>query len=1209
MSFLDKILNNSKKEQEQESSSSEFFFSKKKKNSKIEELIKDNNIEELKKEITSQNVNGKEAASNYALHYAVVYNKEEIVKYLFSIGAKVDTAKQKASDNVTKLLIDTNNYKILEDFINQKMILPRLIDEIPLIHYAIEKKVSLNFLQILLKNKAQLEEYEDKTALQKALEVNSDFETIQYLIKVDTQNIHIFNNKKNILEDIILSPLDNLKKIEIIKDLKKQTNITLNQNTKDGEKTILKLVIELKQTMVAKELILLGADFSNIKAEVNSLFEKGDLDDIINYIKSKDLNFIDYCSILTYEEIYNYFNSCETLKNSLVILNIVENPKLNIKQKKELISIAVKKEANVNEIDKKLDTTALLNYSKLIKETTSTDLIDLLLKLGAKIEICEQSAFYYAIKSGNIDVLSLFIQHNANVNFVSKYKKSLANYIVEEETIKNNENKVIEILKLCIKNDLDLNTKSTYFIDEDDEPITLDMFSIFLCEINDNCIEFLLNANLPLDKDSDYVYYAIKYLRKAIVQQRVIALNEEYEYKDFYEIKSKKDSAQALGIAIEYKKESLIKLLLNSFPNMKAHCNIKEILLDLVESRFELSTIKELIKKDPNINRKYTLGKDEPYTSTILLMCIKRIQDEKYNKKDKYIEILEFLLQNNANPNIQEVYENEKIDSSTIFELLVNKDKANEKILDMLIDYGANPKMRTEVLQNSVIHNIIDRSTSITDDVIISYLEYFDKKVGIDIEDKNIDGTTLLLTACWVCKAQTVKWLLDKGANINVTGSRLNVNALYTTLCTNRDVKAIERLNTLKILIEYGANIEELSNNLTALMASSFYGTYICTQFLLEQGAKVNAKNKDNTTAVNYCVQGNSGYDSPFSVESIKSRTLILLHKYGADLDNIPDNRKSALVTTILDNKRELFDHLLQLKVDVNKKDTDFITPLMYAVAQGSIHFINKLLDEEDLIINEVDNYNANALYFTLYRNNINEAISIFEKLINNNIEESRLEDGRTLLHKACEIGNIEIIPSILKFTKYDIDALDEFGTTPLLSSVLTTYQTYEFKTIKIVKLLVEKGANINVIDKEDNHILTNAISLKQINLIKTLLELGADIHTISKEGKTVIHFLLDTSFTINEFEQYLKLFSEYGVDINYNKNIDSALLYYIKNMDFSANRTVGFLPKEIEIKEEEDAIINLLIKYKASVKVALEQAIKNSESKDIIDYLKKKEN
>ncbi|RXJ95151.1 hypothetical protein CRV00_05190 [Malaciobacter molluscorum] len=1202
MSFLDKILNNKKDDK----NSNEFFFAKKKKNSEIEELIKEENIEELKKLITTQNVNEKELNSNYALYYAVIYNKKQIVDYLFSLGAKVDTAKQNITDNVTELLIDINNYEILDSFLNQKMILPRLISNVPLLHYALEKKVSFKFIKLLLENKVQIEEFKEKTALQKALEVNSDFNTIQYLIKIDTQNISIFNNDKNILEDIILSPLDNLKKIEIIKELKKQTNITLNQTTKDNKETILELAIRLKQNMVAKELILLGADFSTIKNELNSLFEKGDLEDITNYIKSENLDFINYCSILTYEEICEYFDSCDNLENSTVILNIIENPKLNLIQKKQLISLAVSKKANVNEIDERVNTTALLNYSKLIKQTTYIDLIQLLLELGAKIEICGQSAFLYAIKSYNLEILNLFIKYNANVNFVTKDNQSIANYIVEDEFIKKDENKIVELLKISIKNGLDLNTKSTFFIDEEEE--ILDIFSIFICERKENTIEFLLNKDLPLNDDSNYIYYAIRYLNTDSLQKRIIDLNPEYEYKNFYIIGKQTDSAQALGMAIEYKKENLVKLILESYPNMKSYCTIKETLLDLIENKFEISTIKELIKKDPDINRKYTILTSQPYTSTILLMCIKRINDIKYNKKEKYIQILEFLLQNKADPNIQEVYENEKIDSSTIFDLLVNENSLNKQLLDMIIKYGADLNIRTVVYKNSIIHNIINNSLYISDDIVISYLEYFDKKIGINLEDKNKEGLTLLLCACWVCKSKVVRWLLEKGANIHVKGGSLNANTLYTTLCTNRDVKAIERLNTIKVLIEYGADIEELSNNLTALMASCFYGTYICTEYLLQIGAKVNNKNKDNNTAVNYCVQGNVGYDTPSSVESIKGRTLLLLHKYEADLDNIPDINKSALVTTILDNKKELFDHLLQLKVDINKKDKNSITALMYAVTEGSIYFINRLLDEESLNINEVDKYNANALFFTLYRNNTNEAITIFEKLIKNDIKETLLEDQRTLLHKACEIGNIEIIPSILDFTKHDINNVDEFGTTALLSSIISN-QNYEFRTIKIVKLLVQKGANINIIDKEDNHALTSAIKLKQINLVKTLLELQADINVVSREGKTAIHFLLDTNYTINELEIYLKLFDDYGIDINYNKNIDCALLYYIKSMDFSSNRSMGFLQENIKIKKEEDNIVNLLIKYKANIKEAINQAIGNNESKDIIDYLKEKGN
>ncbi|NVJ53847.1 MAG: ankyrin repeat domain-containing protein [Campylobacteraceae bacterium] len=1204
MSFLDKILNNNKEEEEK--SDNGFFFSKKKKDSKIEDLIKNNDIESLKEQITSSNVNEKENNSTYPLHYAVIHNNKEAVDYLFSIGAKVETAKKDVTDNVLKILIEQNNHNILQAFINQKIVIPRLILATPIIHYSLIKKVSFDFFKTLIENKVQLEEHEEQSALQKALEVNSEIEIIKYLIKLDTQNIHIFNKKKNILEEIILSPMDNLKKTELIKFIKEHTNISLNQKTKDEEQTILELVINLKQTMVAKEMILLGVDFSKIKYQLNTIFEKGDLEEIINIIISRQLNLVDYCFMLSYEKINDYFTNCDTLKNTLAILNVVENPKLLNEQKIELINLAIKKDANINEVDIQNNTTALLNYSKIIRENTPTDLLKLLLEYGAKIEICEQSALFYSIKSNNLDIFNLFIEYKADVNFLTNEGKSLANFIIEDEIIGNKEDYIIEILKICMKNNLNFNIKSTILIDE--EPTQIDMFSMFLYKVKEKVIDFLLNKNIELDKDNDFVFYAIKYLIKANLQKRVIDLNPTYEYKDFFMINYKRDNAQALGIAISFAKEKLISLLVDTYPNMKSHCEIKEIYLDLVEKNFDLEVIKKLILTDSNINREY--DDNGIYTYTILLKCAKRINDEKYNKTQKYIELFEFLLQNGADINIQQIYHDEKIDSSTIFSLLANEKKVNEEVFNLLFKYGARLDDKTSVFKENIIQNIINKNADhMSDDVIISYLEYFDEKMKIDLEDTNLDGMTLLLTACFACKPKTVEWLIQKGADITVKGGKLNANVLYMTICSNRHVKAIDRLETLKVLINNNADIEELSNNLTALMASCFYGTYICTEYLLENNAKVNAKNKDNITALNYTIQGDTAYDSPFSVESVKTRTIQLLHKYGADLDNIPDTRDSALVTSILDNKREIFECLLDLKVDVNKKDINGMTPLMFAVVQGHIYFINKLLEEPTLKINEVDTYNANALYFTLYRNNKNEAVSIFDKLVAKQIEESVIEDGVTLLHKACEIGNFELIPSILSFTKYDINVLDDFGATPVLMLILSNYNMNEFLKIKILKYLVEKGANINIIDKEDNHILNSSILLKEKNLTQTILELGADTSITTSEGKNAYHILLEQDYSINELTFYFDLFSKYNIDINYNKNIDSPLLSFTKSMEFSTGRSVGFVAEKIEIKEEEDKIVELLIKYGANLQMTIEEAIKKEESKDIIDYLKKKEN
>jgi hypothetical protein len=76
------------------------------------------------------------------------------------------------------------------------------------------------------------------------------------------------------------------------------------------------------------------------------------------------------------------------------------------------------------------------------------------------------------------------------------------------------------------------------------------------------------------------------------------------------------------------------------------------------------------------------------------------------------------------------------------------------------------------------------------------------------------------------------------------------------------------------------------------------------------------------------------------------------------------------------------------------------------------------------------------------------------------------------------------------------------------------------------------------------------------------------------------------------------------GLDINYHKEIEPALLMYIKTMEFVGDRQVGFVSSKKKPKELEHNKVEIIIQNGADVNLCLEIAKKQNEAKDIIDYL-----
>ncbi|CAA0125589.1 Uncharacterised protein [BD1-7 clade bacterium] len=107
--------------------------------------------------------------------------------------------------------------------------------------------------------------------------------------------------------------------------------------------------------------------------------------------------------------------------------------------------------------------------------------------------------------------------------------------------------------------------------------------------------------------------------------------------------------------------------------------------------------------------------------------------------------------------------------------------------------------------------------------------------------------------------------------------------------------------------------------------------------------------------------------------------------------------------------------------------------------------------------------------------------------------------DGRNDLLNAIFSKDVELSTSLLASDKFDIEEKDSNGFTALhaaAASLLTD----------IVKILIEKGADVNSIDAWGNPPIQRALGNKpeSSEIIEILLKSGADIHILNGSGNSV---------------------------------------------------------------------------------------------------------
>ncbi len=278
-------------------------------------------------------------------------------------------------------------------------------------------------------------------------------------------------------------------------------------------------------------------------------------------------------------------------------------------------------------------------------------------------------------------------------------------------------------------------------------------------------------------------------------------------------------------------------------------------------------------------------------------------------------------------------------------------------------------------------------------------------------------------------------------------------------------------LNIVKLLIAYKANIHIRPKKAFMLFIDGnfYYGNEKSTPLhiasnmghtkivvlLVQKGADLNAKDKYNITPLHGACYGGH------------TKTAKVLIQKGADL-----NAKNKIGSTPLEvasrfGHTQIVKLLIQKGADVHGSGKDDWTPLHFALNAE----IAKML------IDRGANVNAKSLR------------------------------GWTPLHVACYF-NLFGSPRGFPFPIHinvNAKGVGEWG------------PKKNFSKFEIAQLLLDKGANVNAKDKENNTPLHFACLASHTKIVKLLIEKGANVNAKNKNGKTPLSHVKDYSKEIKK--------------------------------------------------------------------------------------------
>ena len=257
---------------------------------------------------------------------------------------------------------------------------------------------------------------------------------------------------------------------------------------------------------------------------------------------------------------------------------------------------------------------------------------------------------------------------------------------------------------------------------------------------------------------------------------------------------------------------------------------------------------------------------------------------------------------------------------------------------------------------------------------------------------------------------------------------------------------------------------------------------------------------------------GFSQWDHPMIIISAAAYgsegLLLLLIEYGASLNATADGW-SLLHQAVSYENTEFIDALLARNFDINIKDKNDNTPL-HVAALKNINITKYLLDK-GADVNAVNNHGLTPLFIAVYDNN---KFATAKEI---------LKDDNTLLQEHMKLIRLLISKGA------DINHKSNYGKTVL------HFATQE-KNTDLVKFLVDNGANINLPDADGDTVLHFAVHQKNTALVKFLVGKGADINIRNKKNQSAIYlaalndqmdvvlFLLEKGAEIDQKSAYMLL-------------------------------------------------------------------------------------
>ena len=414
-------------------------------------------------------------------------------------------------------------------------------------------------------------------------------------------------------------------------------------------------------------------------------------------------------------------------------------------------------------------------------------------------------------------------------------------------------------------------------------------------------------------------------------------------------------------------------------------------------------------------------------------------------------------------------------------------------------------------------------------------------------------------------------------------------------------------------LIDRGADIEAKDDRgRTPLLEASSEGNLSIVKMLIKAGADVCAtdENKDSClTIAADAHQRNYGHDE--TVHYLAGLPEV-------DVNHKPRNKRTALYRALMKGDSRMIDALIDAGADVEAKPIWGLPPLLDASSDGNLSIVETLV-EAGASVRARDNEKHTPLTIAAqygHTDTVRYLVGLKDVDVNHTAHENE-----TALHSAATEGHSDMV-QVLIDAGADIEAKDDMGCSALLKAAASCKDK-----LSIVKMLVEAGASVRVINDNEDSCLTLAaqhghtetvrylVGLPEVDIearnaharplflasengntaiVKTLVKAGAKVCVTDNEGRTCLDIAAGNGHT--KTVRYLAGLQEVDVKNVHHQHftalhravskghVDVVQVLIDAGADVEAKDRMGRSPLHWACEEGRLAIVKMLVKAGAEV-------------------------